>query len=388
MIRIVFVDDEINLLHGMRRALHPMRDEWDMDFVQSGAAALLMLEDKPADVIIADLRMPDMDGWELFAAVKNRFPRVARFILSGHADPGCIIRSIGTAHQYLAKPCESAAIKAAIQQTQRVRCLLDSEYLAALVGRVGMLPSAPQTFQRLLACLRRPDASTADVARVIERDVGMTANIMKLVNSAFFGSRQSIHTLNRAVAYLGLDTVGSLVLSHGIFHCGELPPAAGLTHEQLWQHSVQTAAAARIIALQEHFSIAKAEEAFMAGMLHDIGKMVVVVPADEARAMPAPGQEAAQASSQHAAVGAYLLALWGFPASIVEAVAHHHAPSRAAAAEFGLAGIIHIASRLAHGCESDDTFGPEEGFLEAHGLVSHMPLWTTAVNASRAASPA
>ncbi len=377
MIRILFVDDEVNMLHGIRRALHPMRSEWDMDFVQSGAAALQMLAEKPTDVLIADLRMPDMDGWQLFAAVNERFPQVARFILSGHADPGRIIRSVGTAHQYLAKPCDSAAIKAAILQTQHLRHLLNSEHLAALVGRVSMLPSAPRTFQRLLSCLRRAEASIADVAAIIEGDVAMTANIMKLVNSAFFGARQSIHTLSRAVAYLGLDTVGSLALGHGIFHGVELPPSAGVSHEQLWQHSVQTATAARIIALQEHLSAAKADEAFMAGMLHDIGKTVAIEQTGALHPL-----------SQHAAVGAYLLALWGFPTPIVEAVAYHHVPSHASAVDFGLAGIVHIASRLAHGSETDGAIEPEAGFLERHGRVSHMPLWTAAVNASQAGSPA
>jgi DNA-binding NtrC family response regulator len=131
MIRIVFVDDETNVLQAMRRTLHGMRTEWSMEFAASGTAALETLAKSPADVIVSDMRMPGMDGWQLLAEVKNLYPQTVRLILSGHADPISIMRSIGVAHQYLAKPCESATLKAAIAQTQVLRNLLSSERLRA-----------------------------------------------------------------------------------------------------------------------------------------------------------------------------------------------------------------------------------------------------------------
>src|ERR1700679_1359902 len=135
-----------------------------------------------------DMRMPGMDGWQLLAEVKKLYPQTVRLVLSGHADPSSVMRSVGTAQLYLAKPCESGALKAAIAQTQMLRTLLSSDRLALLVGGVGMLPSPPTAFQEILACLQNPAASLADAAQIIGRDVAMTANIMKLVNSAFFGS--------------------------------------------------------------------------------------------------------------------------------------------------------------------------------------------------------
>src|ERR1700674_2247990 len=161
-IRIVFVDDELNILQAMRRSFHNMREEWSMEFVSSGAAALESLAKAPADVIVSDMRMPGMDGWQLLTEVKKLYPQMVRLVLSGHADPGSIMRSVGVAHQYLAKPCESAALKAAISQTHRLKELLSSDRLAHLVGHVGMLPSAPKAFQEILTCLQRPSASVAD----------------------------------------------------------------------------------------------------------------------------------------------------------------------------------------------------------------------------------
>jgi putative nucleotidyltransferase with HDIG domain len=246
-----------------------------------------------------------------------------------------------------------------------------------------MLPSAPTAFQEILACLQNPAASLADAAKIIGRDVAMTANIMKLVNSAFFGSRRPITTADRAVAYLGMDTLGALVLGHSVFQSGAATGIAGFSLEMLWQHSLQTGAAARAIAFSENFSAAKADEAFLAGVLHDVGKVVFATkPATISNDTHAL-DTVAQMETHHAEVGAYLLGLWGFPNSIVEAVAFHHAPSHASEKGLNLAGIVHIADRLVHLSSenrsgSTDT-GLEAGFLEGVGLDHCLPKWSIAV---------
>jgi len=306
--------------------------------------------------------------------------------LSGQADPSSVMRAVGTAQLYLAKPCDSAALKAAIVQTQMLRQMLSSDQLALLVGGVGMLPSAPTAFQEMVACVQDPGTSLADAGRIIGRDVAMTANILKLVNSAFFGSRRPITTADRAVAYLGLDTIGALVLGHSVFKSGVATGIPGFSLEQLWQHSLQTGAAARAIAFAEKYTTAKADEAFLAGVLHDVGKIVFAT-----RAAALPSGEAvyvdvvAQMQAHHAEVGAYLLGLWGFPNPIVEAVAFHHAPSRASEKCLGLPGIVHIADRLVHQkCEHSSGSVASElepGFLEGLGLSGCLPGWSAAIDA-------
>jgi putative nucleotidyltransferase with HDIG domain len=378
--RIVFVDDELHILQAMGRSFHSMRNDWNMEFLSSGAAALESLAKAPADVIVSDMRMPGMDGWQLLAEVKRLYPQTVRLVLSGHADPSSVMLAVGTAQLYLAKPCESGALKAAIVQTQMLRQLLSNDRLALLVGEVGMLPSAPAAFQEILMCLQNPAASLTDAARIIGRDAAMTANIMKLVNSAFFGSRRPITTIDRAVAYLGMDTLGALVLSHSVFQSGVVTGVDGFSLEQLWQHSEQTAAAARAIAFSENLSAAKADEAFLAGVLHDVGKVVF---ATKAKPHPSETIDVAQMEAHHAEVGAYLLGLWGFPNPIVEAVAFHHTPEQASEKGFGLAGIVHVADRLVHlrgenRLATLDT-GLQPGYLENLGIEHCLPKWSAAV---------
>jgi putative nucleotidyltransferase with HDIG domain len=317
------------------------------------------------------MRMPGMDGWQLLAEVKRRHPEVIRLILSGYADPTSTMRSIGTAHQYVAKPCDSDTLKLAIKKALSLRELLSSADLARVVGNVELLPSTPQVFQELLTCLQQPNVVVADAARVMSRDVAMTANILKLVNSAFFGVRQSITRVDRAIAYLGLDTVGALVLAHSIFMQHEVSRAAGAHIAGLWTHSLQTATAASRIALCEQLSTSVAEEAFLAGLLHDVGKLILALQSNNPLGEP-DGTDAEDArTALHAEVGAYLLGLWGFPNSIVEGVALHHRPSRSADPGLGLAGLVNVADSLAHADESKI----ELRYLEDRGLLHKLPAW-------------
>jgi HD-like signal output (HDOD) protein len=385
MMRILFVDDEVDVLQAMRRTLREMRHEWNMEFASSGGAALEELAKTPADVIVSDMRMPGMDGWELLAEVRKLYPQTVRLVLSGHADARSIMRAVGTAHQYLAKPCESGALKAAISQTHMLRAMLSSDRLQRLAGRVDSLPSAPKAFQEILACLKRPTASVADAAKIIGRDVAMTANVIKLVNSAFFGSRQPVSTADRAVAYLGLDTLGALVLGHGVFKSGVTTGIVGFSLERLWQHSLDVAAAARTVALCEKFPQTKADEAFLGGMLHDVGKVVFATRLASAADTPAASAEdaAAQMDAHHAEVGAYLLGLWGFPNLIVEAVAFHDSPSQATGDGLSLPALIHIADRLVHqrSVESPGVARElEPGLLEKLGLADRWPVWLAELN--------
>ena len=387
MIRLLFVDDEVSVLEAMRRTLREMRKEWNMEFASSGQAALAELAKAPVDVIVTDMRMPGMDGWELLAQVRKLHPQTVRLVLSGHAEARSIMRAVGTAHQYLSKPCESSALKSAISQTYMLRRLLSSDALAQVVGRVDTLPSAPKAFQEILACLQRPTASVAEAAKIIARDVAMTANVIKMVNSAFFGSRQPVSTADRAVAYLGLDTLGALVLGHGVFKSGVTTGIEGFSLERLWQHSLDVAAAARVVALCERLPQAKADEAFLGGMLHDVGKVVFATRTSMVQDAPAPSVEdrSEQMEAHHAEVGAYLLGLWGFPNPIVEAVAFHERPSQIAGDGLCLPSLIHIADRLVYARNAQNTGARmlelEPGLLEKLKLTNRWPEWLAKLDA-------
>src|ERR1700744_5813254 len=131
--RILFVDDEDFVLHGMERLLRSMREEWEMEFVDSAEKALARMAEVPFDVIVSDMRMPEMNGAELLNEVMKRHPKTVRLILSGYADRDLILKCVGSTHQYLAKPCDAKTLRMTVQRASHLEHSLRNDTLRLLV---------------------------------------------------------------------------------------------------------------------------------------------------------------------------------------------------------------------------------------------------------------
>ena len=351
-----------------------MQGEWAMRFSSNAAAALAELATQPADVVVADMRMPGVDGPEFLTEIKRRYPEAMRIMLSGQADSDSIIRVSRGAHRYLSKPCDALTLQASIARMSNLKAVLTDAHLAAMVGSVGALPTPPKTYQLLLECLRNPDSAIIDVTRVIRQDMAMTAKILKLANSGYFAIREPVQTIDRAVAFVGMEAISILVLGQELFDNKGSITMAGFDLPKLGKHCFETAAWARAIALHENLSSKLAEAAFLAGVLHDVGRLVFAT-----RVQRAPHSLPEQMQAHHAAVGGYLLGLWGFAETIVEAIVWHHMPSKCGETRLGLCGLLHVADVLAHarerGCDDTDGIGLEPGYLESLGLAEKWPAW-------------
>jgi len=356
--RILFVDDEPNVLAGLQRMLRPLRGEWEVTFAQSGPEALEKLAAAPFDVVVSDMRMPGMDGAALLAEVRQRYPGTVRIVLSGHSDKEMILRSVGPAHQYLAKPCDAETLKDTISRACALRNLLADESLKQVIAQMPSLPSLPAVYAELTRTLNSPDASVQAVGRIIASDVGMTAKILQLVNSAFFGLRRHVSSPAEAAVLLGLETIKALVLSVQVFSEFRAAQLEGFSLEALWKHSLATGAGAKQLAADEKSDGKLVDCALMAGLLHDAGKLVLAahlgprygqtIAAARERGLPLWQAERETLGTTHAEVGAYLLGLWGLPDPIVEAIAFHHEPGRCLAQSFGTLTAIHVADFLDH----------------------------------------
>ncbi len=187
MKRVLFVDDEKNVLDGMRRMLRASRESWEMEFVSSGEAALLACNERAFDVVVSDLRMPGMDGAQLLGHIRDQFPSTARIILSGYSELALTARAVPVAYRVLAKPCNGAELKETIERVCTLQDILCSPMLRQIIGSIGELPSLSSTYIALSHALRTTDTPISDVAKIIEQDVAMSAKILQLVNSGFFG---------------------------------------------------------------------------------------------------------------------------------------------------------------------------------------------------------
>ena len=371
--RILFVDDEASVLDGLRNVLRKQRGKWDMVFALGGAAALAELDQGRFDVVVSDMRMPGLDGAALLAEVRARDPGVTRLILSGHADRDLIAKALPVAHQFLSKPCDVQVLRAVIERACGLHALLADDALRGVVGRMEHLPSPPATYMRLLALLTSPTASLATVAAVIEEDMALTAKLLQLVNSAYFGLPRQVSSIRDAIGYLGLDLVSNLTLSAHVFAQAS-PGLAAL--DRLHDESL---IAARLAA---RFAGGRpaCDDAFTAGLVHDIGRVVLwtglpavyrdITDRAAARGEPVIAIEREVLRVTHAEIGAYLLGVWGVPMAIVEAVAYHHDPSGVQDPSVGVVPHVHVAAALV------DRVAPDAAFLERAGLAGAAAAWS------------
>ncbi len=388
--RILFVDDEVGVLDGLRRMLRSMREVWDLRVAASGEEGLARLEAETFDVVVSDMRMPGMDGAEFLTEVKRRHPQIVRIVLSGQSEQGMILKSVLPAHQFLSKPCDPSHLKEAISRVHALRDLLADESLIRVVSQVQTLPSPASLYRSLMEETRAKNVSIGSIAEIVSRDIGMSAKILQMVSSAFLGQARTVLSAGRAVRLIGPDTFKALVHEAGIFSEFVKPPG-GFSLEALRKHSVRTAVIARSIAEIEGEDKNGQDGAFTSGVLHDVGKLVLAAnapgpereargPADET-GLSAPQSDEETCRTTHAEVGAYLLGLWGLPDRIVEAVAYHHTPSRCSNPESRLLAAVHVADALAHGPpnpgapESTPPLGIDTAYLERAGVSDRLPKW-------------
>ncbi len=348
MKRILFVDDESRILDGIRRMLYADRKRWDMEFAVGGEAALQACEKASFDVVISDMRMPGMDGATLLGHIRDRLPGAARIILSGHSEVETTNRAIPVAHLFLAKPCGASELQAAVERVCTLQELLNSEEIRRVVGTIGKLPSLPSTYASLIKAVGDPNSSMDTVAHIIEVDVAMSAKVLP----------KTVSRVQHAVNYLGMDTIKNLVLVAETFVAFQpnvrMPQ---LLLESLQNHANRVADIVTKLPIDPKTR----DNTIVAALLHDVGKLVI--------ASKMPDQFAAVQSlvldrkcrafeaeeeiltTSHAEIGAYLLGLWGIPHLTVEAIAHHHHPTRIPHSGFDSSVAIYVADLLAHALE-------------------------------------
>jgi len=384
--RVLVVDDDARVLGDLRRAL--AERTWDIVTARDADAALGVLETGPVDVVIADMHLDAMTGATLLGAVQQRYPDVARIIMSGRVDAREVLRAVPFAHQFLSKPVDTDALNWTLRRSCALRRLLTNEAIRAAVGASNEMPAAPATYLRLKRLLRDPNVALSEVSSVVERDVGISARILQLVSSAFFGMSRRTKSVHAAVSHLGVETMRSLVLALEIVRMfREGSAVKGFSIEALQRRSFVAAKLARGFAESKD-----ADDAFLAGMLHGIGQLVIAerIPARyeevlaraRAERRTLQDMERALLGATHAEVAAYLLGLWGLPQPVVEAVMHHEEPWRLDGTRLGIAGAVYLGSVLADRSEAplcSGTLAVPPGHLNADylksvGLLESLPM--------------
>lgn len=224
-----------------------------------------------------------------------------------------------------------------------------SDQVKALVSRIPGLPTLPVIVQKLNDMMLNPRTTAKEVGRLISSDPALSAKILKIVNSSFYGFPSRITTVTHAIVILGFNTVKSVVLSSTVFDVFKSKGENEFKREEFWKHSVGCGAACRVIAREAGFSAL--EDFFIAGLMHDVGKIILdqylhddfqkvlaTVKRDDCLFLEA---EKKVLAVTHAEIGGWLFANWKLSKGLVQAVTHHHNPSLADDA-LKITSVIHL----------------------------------------------
>lgn len=350
---ILFVDDEPQILKTFRRVFADT--PYNILLASSAHEALELLDKEPVDLLIADVRMPDMDGITLLKTVKERHPQVVRTILSGYADERLIFQSVSQnlAKLYLYKPWQNEQLIQHIERLIHMKDKLDLLKQSDAILTYGDLPTKNNTYQKLMEMLEK-NVGINDLVPIIEADLAISSRVMRIANSAFYGMHTN--SLRQALVFFGIKYIRELVLTCTLFSSSLSSPLFSQYLEELWQHSILTS---RILTglydcvLNEKLP----EQSHMMSLLHDVGRVAMLDQHPEVfgslypnlknhKTSAALNQETELLGINHEELGGLLLDWWDFPYQVVEGALFHHEPFKANSVNRRLILALHIADRL------------------------------------------
>ncbi|HTW38503.1 MAG TPA: response regulator [Steroidobacteraceae bacterium] len=357
MKRILFVDDDAQLLEALRLRLRPRSRNWHASFAATADEAVGILERQAQDVVVSGL-----NGAQLLQSVGERWPQAVRIALASTDDPHRGMQLLPFAHQYVARTCPPQQLEQIIERCLKLQEVLAEPGLRTLIGRIRQLPAQPRIFARLQVVMANENVAPRDIGRIITADAVITAKVLQIANSAFFRRARRITNIEQAVMYLGFPGVRNLVMCAEVFARwpGKLSHAA-LDLDLLQLHVQQVASVAAVLTVGTRWS----DDSVLAALLHDIGYWVLIqecpreleqaVELAITQGIPMHIAETRLMGASHAELGAYLLGLWGLPYSVIEAVAHHHDPARPQAAQFDVLAALAVSIALS-GTDDTDAF--------------------------------
>lgn len=328
--QVLFVDDSNKLLSGLRRMLHDQRSEWDMFFCDSGAEALQFVKNHKIDVVVSDMRMPNMDGAQLLTEIQKIRPNTKRIILSGYAEMETVLKTVGPSHQYLAKPCDPALLKESITLASNLKMVLEKCDLRELVSGLSTLPMLPDTFRSFSTMIAQTHPDITEIASIVKRDISFSAQLLKLTNSAYFSIPQEIYDIEQALKFLGTETLRSLLFIDGFFAAFDGNDSQQTKLVSLNSKANLLGRLSERICLSSGLGEDDSQQAYIISMLSNIGATILLcyrsveydacVSLIEKKGMSQSCAANTVFGTTFSAINMYVLGLWGFSKNIVNLV--------------------------------------------------------------------
>jgi len=342
-------------LPNYRRALMPLYYQGQelAEVIQAGHLDGIILQSKNVSLVKITLHL-----------LENQCPYCTRFVVCSRKDEGFYRGLDGLPPTLLSED------EAPEMWTDRIeRAILVNQWLTrpefrTLLPRLRTIPSLPESHRRIVEALRDPQFELGKVAAIIAQDVGLTAQLLKVVNSAALGLAHPIHSIPDAIALVGVSRLQSLVMSAWAFSLADEKMCHGFSPNAQWHHALAVAQAGEKLARERKAKSEVVEFAFIGGLLHDVGKVMLAANSPEAYAgiltlaerkkQPLWQTEIEVLGYSHAEVGGCLLGLWGLDLPIVEAVSRHHQPELIDNDELSPSKLVFEANLMVRAAEKAD----------------------------------
>lgn len=374
--RLLFVGVAAVWFQTVERDLRLLQPKWACEWAEDAAQALTALQGGSFYAVVLNASVAAEAS--LMSAIEQLNHPVVRVVLCASSDRAEVARWSASGASPLPQSTDAAGILANVSRLARVQEWMADAGMKKLLGQCRKLPALPKLYSQVTAELSLPNGSIEVVAQCIAQDPVMTAKLLQVVNSAFFALGHEVSEPTEAVMFLGAERTRSLILLAGVFTQFESVKCPGLSPEQVWNHSLQVGALARTVALAETKNAKTAEAAFTAGLVHDMGKLILAanvpmmcVSIEQLHAGKNLTQREAELQvlgTTHAELAACLLGTWGLPLPVLEAVAWHHAPTRSEDEEFTLLTAVHVANVFAYEIGSGSGSGALPEIFDHHYL--------------------
>lgn len=356
-IKLLLADSDSQFLELI--ASHPALQEkaWSVTTAQTGDEALEAFRESPFDILIANLRLPQTAGDILLAHTKRDHPNSLRVLIHEATDTHSLQKGTGLAHRYLEKPITAEKLIRSVDQVLKTQLRIRRKEVVAIIRETKELHINTRPMQELLRTADDPNSSIDDLTPVILQHPTAVASILQVANTAFFGAGGQIETITEAIQMLGMDFVRNLAITELAKKQLSLPPGLREIANAVLKHSVETSQCGSQMR-QFGVSVKQVQTLSSLSLLHDLGKLVLLKNKGDTYAdimgrsiennRPCWRLEQALFGCDHAAIGAFLFAMWGLPENIIRAVAWHHEPLDFSTNQFCSVSLLHFANCAAH----------------------------------------
>jgi len=372
---------------------------WEFIRFDSKESLFLLLEQQVCDAVIVPCSMRAQVDIELMSKISRTQPNTIRIFLGAEFwNAAQKVKAAEIAHRIYPSTATIEEMGESIEYQVKLIKLLNRSSLQSYIGTVGCLPSPPRLYRQLTDAVDSDMADLTEISGIVEQDPAVVAQIMRQVNSAFFGFNREISDLKEAISILGVRNLRSLVLSSQLsqqFQEGR--DWSEFSFEQIGKRSLLVARLAQAICRRAGANKATQDQAFLAGLLHDLGILIMAShDPDQYKKLlnyavkkqkPIYLVEKAAFGFFHGEVAGALLALWNLPPQVVEAVMLHHVPHLAKGHEFSALTAVHVADAMLPSVnvegECDLASSLSLRYLDQVGVMDEVPQWRIVANEYR-----